>query len=182
MRQHCIFFGELQWNDNPGYLKGKRPKLYAVTSPLVDPKVQEFELKEEISTQAVVHFESRRGGVQRIPCLDTQDRTQVFSRGYEACLYCDTAQVFELGGTSISHAHWEEVFDNCTSLNEQGQLELMPRVSKMVVSWEPAEVFTVPKPTKKKAWPLHSARGTHRAPITKDRNDLSFYRWREWTF
>ena len=40
--------GQVDWSDNLGDLKGKRPKLYTVFIPRVDPKVQEFESQEEI--------------------------------------------------------------------------------------------------------------------------------------
>ena len=83
--------------------------------------------------------------------MNRRDRIQVFSRGYEACLYWDTARVFESSGTSTSAAGLEEVFDNCTSTRQDEQLEVISRASEGVVSWGTAEVFTVPKPTKEKA-------------------------------
>ena len=89
------FSKQVDWCCNPGDLKGKWPKWCGVINRLVDPRVQDFELEEETSTRAVVHFESSRGIVQRLRGEDGQDRTQVFSRGYKACLYWDTAKVFE---------------------------------------------------------------------------------------
>ena len=83
--------------------------------------------------------------------LNRRDRIQVLSRSYEACLYWDTARVFESSGTSTSAADLEEVFDNCTSIKQEEQLEVISRASEGVVSWGTAEVFTVPRPTKEKA-------------------------------
>ena len=91
----------------------------------MDPKVQEFVLEEEVSSWAVVLFESSRGAVQRLQGIDSQERSQVLLRGYEACLYCDTARVFELAETSKTTAVLEEVFDNCISINEEEQLEVL---------------------------------------------------------
>ena len=83
--------------------------------------------------------------------MNRRDRIQVLSRGYEACLYWDTAGVFESSGTSTSAADLEEVFDNCTSIKQEEHLEVISRASEGVVSWGTTEVFTVPKPTKEKA-------------------------------
>ena len=90
---------------------------------------------EKISTRAAVHFESSRGIVHRLRVKDGQDRSQLFSRGYEAYLYWDTARVFELGGTGTSSADWEEVFDNCTSLKEQELFEAMSGFSEGAMPW-----------------------------------------------
>ena len=57
------FYGQVDWIDNPGDLKRKRPKVCTIINPLVDPEVQEFEL-EEISTGPVVYFETSRGRIQ----------------------------------------------------------------------------------------------------------------------
>ena len=71
----------VDWSDNLVVLKGKQPKLRAVINELVDHKVQEFELEEETSIRAVVHFESSRGIFQRFRGEDGQDRSQVFFEG-----------------------------------------------------------------------------------------------------
>ena len=126
----------------------------------MDPKVQEFELEEETGTRAVVHFESCRCIVQRIRCIDIRDRSQVLSMGYEACLCWDTERVSELGGTGTSTADWEEVFDNCTSLKEEEQPEVISRVSEGFVSRETTEVFTIPWSTRKKVRVLGRAYDT----------------------
>ena len=117
---------------------------------MVDPKVQGLEFLET-STRAIVHFESSRVAVHKIREEHGEDRSQLISRGYEACLYWDTARVFELSGTSKTTAVLEEVFDNGTSIKEEEQHEVISRADEGVVSWETAEVFTVPKPTKEKA-------------------------------
>ena len=43
------------------------------------------------------------------------------------------------------------MLDNCTSIKEEEQLEVISREFEGDVSWETAEVFTVPKLTKEKA-------------------------------
>ena len=96
-------------------------------------------------------FENDRSVVQSPENLNRRDRIQVLSRGYEACLYWDTARIFESSGTSTSAADLEEVFDNCTSIKQEEQLEVISRAYEGVVSWGTTEVFAVPKPTKEKA-------------------------------
>ena len=113
--------------------------------------VKEFEAELETSTRAVVLFEKDRSVVHSPKNLNRRDRIQVLLRGYEACLYWDTAGVFESSGTSTSAADLEEVFDNCTSIKQEEQLEVISRASERVVSWGTTEVFTVTKPTKEKA-------------------------------
>ena len=142
---------QVEWSGNPGDLKGKWLKLWAVNNPQGDAAVKEFEAELETSTRAVKVFEKDRSVVQSSKNLNRRDRIQVLSRGYEACLYWDTAGVFESSGTSTSVADLEEVFDNCTSIKQEEQLEVISRASEGVVSWGTAEVFTVPKPTKEKA-------------------------------
>ena len=58
-------------------------------------------------------------------------------------------KVFESGGIGTSTAELEEVADNCTSIKEEEQLVVISKVSKGVVSWETAELFTIPRSTKK---------------------------------
>ena len=144
-------FRQVEWSGNPADLKGKWLKLWAVNNPQGDAAVKEFQAELESRSSAVVDFENERSVVQSPQNLNRRDRIQVLSRGYEACLYWDTARVFESSGTSTSAADLEEVFDNCTSIEQEEQLEVISRASEGVVSWGTAEVFTVPKPTKEKA-------------------------------
>ena len=96
-------FRQIQRTDDPGDFKGRPLKLCVVFKTMVD--FQDFEL---ISTWTIVHFESSRGIVQRFRGEDGQDRSQVFSRCYKASLYCDTARIFQLGGTGTSTADWKK--------------------------------------------------------------------------
>ena len=132
---------QVDWSDSPVDLKGKWPKLCAVINPSEDPKFHKFDLEEKTSKEAVVHFENSRGIVHRFRGED----------GQEACLYRDTATAFELGGAGTATADCEEVFDICTSIKEEQQLDVISRETKRIVSWETTEVFTVPKLTKEKA-------------------------------
>ena len=116
---------------------------------LLQPKIREFEL-EEISTWAVVHLEHSRGTLHIFRGEEDPDRSQFFTGGFDACLLGYTARVFILDGTGTSTADWEKVFENCTSIKGEEQFEVMSRIPEGVVSWERAEVFTVPKPTKEK--------------------------------
>ena len=178
-------FRQVEWSGNPGVLKGKWLTLWAVNNPQGDAVVKEFQAELETRSGAVVDFENDRSVVQSPKNLNRRDRIQVLSRGYEACLYWDTAGVFESSGTSSSAAGLEEVFDNCTSTKQDEQLEVTSRASEGVVSWGTAEVFTVPKPTKEKAhWICNPATANRqgnlqRGQITNYRKDLSCYRWRE---
>ena len=144
-------FRQVEWSGNPGDFKGKWLKLWAVNNPQGDAAVKEFQAEIETSKRAVVDFQKDRSVVQSPKNSNRRDRIQVLSRGYEACLYWDTAGVFESSGTSTSAAGLEEVFDNCTANKEEEQLEVISRASEGVVSWGTTEVFTVPKPTKEKA-------------------------------
>ena len=143
-------FRQVEWSGNPVELKGKWLKLWAVNKPQGDAVVKEFQAELETRSGAVVDFENDRSVVQSPKNLNRRDRIQVLSRGYEACLYWDTAGAFESSGTSTSAAGLEEVFDNCTSTKQDEQLEVISRASEGVVSWGTTEVFTVPKPTKEK--------------------------------
>ena len=144
-------FRQVEWNGNPGDLKGKWLKLWAVSNPQGDAAVMEFQAELETRSRAVVDFEKDRSVVQSPKNLNRRDRIQGLLRGYEAGLYWDTAGVFESSETSTSAADLEEVFDNCTSIKQEEQLEVISRASEGVVSWGTTEVFTVPKPTKEKA-------------------------------
>ena len=144
-------FRRVEWSGKPGDLKGKWLRLWAVNNPQGDAAVKEFQAEIETRSRAVVDFEKDKSVVQSPKILNRRDRIQVLSRGYEACLYWDTAGVFESSGTSTSAADLEEVFDNCTSTKQEEQLEVISRASEGVVSWGTTEVFTVPKPTKDKA-------------------------------
>ena len=141
-------FKQVEWIGNPGDLKGKWLKLWAVNNPQRDAAVKEFQAELETRSRSVVDFEKDRSVVQSPKNLNRRDRIQVLSRGYEACLYWDTAGVFESSGTSTSAADLEEVFDNCTSIKQEEQLEVISRAYEGVLSWGKTEVFTVPKPTK----------------------------------
>ena len=88
-------FRQVEWSGNPGDLKGKWLKLWAVNNPHGDAVVNEFEPELETRPRAVVHFEKDRSVVQSPKNLNRRDRMQVLLRGYEACLYWDTARVFE---------------------------------------------------------------------------------------
>ena len=88
---------------------------------------------EEISTWEVVHFERSRGTFHIFRGEEGPDRSQFFAGGFEACLFGYTAGVFILGGTGTSIADWEKLFDNCTSIKEEEQFEVMSRNSEGVV-------------------------------------------------
>ena len=144
-------FRQFEGSGSPGDLKGKWLKLWAVNNPQGDAAVKEFQAELETRSRAIVDFEKDRSVVQSPKNLNRRDRIQVLSRGYEACLYWDTEGVFESSGKSTSAADLEEVFDDCTSIKQDEQLEVISRASEGVASWGTTEVFTVPKPTKERA-------------------------------
>ena len=75
-----------------------------------------------------------------------QVTSQVLSRGYKANLYWVTTNIFEVSKTTVD---LDEIFENCTSVKEEEQLEVVLRGSERVVSWETTELFTIPRSKKK---------------------------------
>ena len=109
-------FRQVEWTDNPDDLNGKWSKLYAVFIPLVEPKVKEFELEEEIRTQAFLDFQNDGSAVQSRKYLNRRDRIQVLSKVCEVEFFRETTGVLKVSESSTSKTECVQHPEHCISM------------------------------------------------------------------
>ena len=109
-------FRQVEWSGNPGDLKGKWLKLWAVNNPQGDAAVKEFEAELEIITRAVVDFQNDRCVFRSPKILNRLNRIQVLSRGCQVDSCWETTGVLEVNGSGTSNADYVQGADNCPSV------------------------------------------------------------------